>query len=317
MYLAWTADDPLVKRITAQNVVDFERPTSLFVVDGAGPPHLVGRRLSGGLFTGGGRVWAFLESRGEHDPTAICEVLLDRRELAPPLPVRCDSPVAVLADRVVELRSELGRWDPPGDATGEDDDLDWGAVARLVPATGGPALEVVLGRLELAPSVAAVGSTLWFWSRAGDELVALDVESATARRVRLAVDLGPFAPVVQPPPGVDLAAYEQDWLAIMRHRLQDGWVGRDGQPVSFVGGVDVESVELEGRFPDTAIVARFRAEEERPGVLFARRWLLYDGLGNCDPPEYADIHLMEDLMTSPGLPPMSMCVSDDDGIVWY
>ena len=64
-------------------------------------------------------------------------------------------------------------------------------------------------------------------------------------------------------------------------------------------------------------MAWFRARD-RPGTLFARRWDLYDELGNPTDLEDADISLMEDIEAAGwGLPPLDHCLADAEGIVWF
>lgn len=77
------------------------------------------------------------------------------------------------------------------------------------------------------------------------------------------------------------------------------------------------AIDLRGDFPDRVIVALFHAAD-RPGIQFGRRWGLYDELGNPIDHEYADIGLMEDVMSSGGgLPPAGQCVPDAGGVVWF
>jgi len=85
----------------------------------------------------------------------------------------------------------------------------------------------------------------------------------------------------------------------------------------FIEGVSLDSVELRGAFPDREVVATFQAPD-RPGIRFARRWRLYDELGNPCDHEYASVYLEEDILAgSGGLPPLDRCVPDADGIVWF
>ena len=84
-----------------------------------------------------------------------------------------------------------------------------------------------------------------------------------------------------------------------------------------INGIDFVSVDLMGTFPETHVVASFRSED-RPGITFARKWHLYDELGNSVDHEYAEIYLMEDVEAMGyGLPPMSVCALGPDGLVWF
>jgi hypothetical protein len=113
-----------------------------------------------------------------------------------------------------------------------------------------------------------------------------------------------------------MTKYGADELEKMRASLFGGWHAEKRERHPFIRGITFESVELDGEFPYTAVVARFRAND-RAGILFGRRWTLYDDLGNVEPLEYADIHLMEDIEAAGhGLPPMSQCAPDDTGVVW-
>jgi hypothetical protein len=60
----------------------------------------------------------------------------------------------------------------------------------------------------------------------------------------------------------------------------------------------------------------FRAAD-RPGIQFARRWALYDELGNPLAPGYAAIYLMEDVAGGGGLPAAADCRPDAAGVVWF
>lgn len=161
------------------------------------------------------------------------------------------------------------------------------------------------------------GATVWFRRYDSPGFIGVDLATGEVRDAAVDTDLTQFLPPVTPPQGVDLASYETEELEKMRGSLLGGWRSESDEEHPFIGGVVFESVELEGEFPHTAVVARFRADE-RPGVLFGRRWNLYDDLGNVEPLEYADMHLMEDICAAGyGLPPPDQCVPDEDGVVWF
>ena len=156
---------------------------------------------------------------------------------------------------------------------------------------------------------------VWLVAESPDAVVWVDPCSGTTGEIRVDVDIGPGAPEPTRTAGVDLDEFEAAQLAALRAGFGGGWTGEDGTEYPFIDGIDFDSVELRGRFPDSHIVARFRARA-RPGIAFARRWNLYDELGNTQDLEYADIHLMEDV-ESDGLPPAEACQPDGDGVVWF
>ena len=163
----------------------------------------------------------------------------------------------------------------------------------------------------------ALDPAAWFRRRDRPVLLRLDVTTGSIEEVQVDIDLTPFVPSVAPPNGVDLARYERGELEHLRGSFFGGLGPRDGERLPFIEGVTFESVELEGEFPDSAIVARFRADE-RPGIRFARRWNLYDVLGNVTPVYSADLELMADVEASGyGLPPLVHCRRDEDRIVWF
>lgn len=71
----------------------------------------------------------------------------------------------------------------------------------------------------------------------------------------------------------------------------------DGDKVKpLARGMSEVATRLTGPWPDTHLEWTFRWTQ-RPGLTLRRRVPLYDELGRPAPPEYADIHLMEDLET--------------------
>lgn len=97
--------------------------------------------------------------------------------------------------------------------------------------------------------------------------------------------------------------------------LLGGWINRSTNVREpFVKGVTIESVMLEGSFPTTECVIRFRVAS-RGDVRFGRRIRCFDGLG-APAPQFgqADLLLMEDLQTY-AVPPAGRDVTDADGVV--
>lgn len=101
----------------------------------------------------------------------------------------------------------------------------------------------------------------------------------------------------------------------LRASFRGGWEDEDGNRRPYIHGVTFEAIDLEGTFPEAAVVATFR-HADRPRIRFGRRFPLYDELGNpVGGDDYWDIELMEDVETG-RLPPDAACVADGDGIVW-
>ena len=155
------------------------------------------------------------------------------------------------------------------------------------------------------------------WIGGDDGLIRISVGDFRVESVEVQIDLKPYLPSAQPPEDVDLSLYESRSFERLRSGLVGGWQGDDGTTHPLIDGITFESVDLMGTFPETHVIASFKSED-RPGITFARKWLLYDELGNPVDHEYAEIYLMEDVEAMGyGLPPMSECVPGPDGLVWF
>jgi hypothetical protein len=223
-----------------------------------------------------------------------------------------DEVVAVVDGRMVHLG-----W--AGGAYQEDDEEDDEPQARgrkvRIAASGADDLVVEIPIVDTTPVVSR--SVVWFRRYDAPSLVGVDVRSGAVADVAVDLDVSTFTPPVTPPSDVDLAAFEADEVEKLRGSLFGGWRSEGGEQHTFIRGITFDSVELEGSFPHTDVVARFRADD-RPGVLFGRRWNLYDDVGNLESLECVDINLMEDIEAAGyGLPPMSKCAPDDTGVVWF
>ena len=104
-------------------------------------------------------------------------------------------------------------------------------------------------------------------------------------------------PVLTKPLEAD--SYEAQTLA-RNSWLEPYWEGADGiRPLA--RGMSEVATRLDGQWPETHIEWTFRWHR-RPGARLRRRFRLYDELGRIVKPEFADIHLMEDLDTG-AVPP--------------
>jgi len=161
------------------------------------------------------------------------------------------------------------------------------------------------------------GADLWFAALDRTALVAITAREHSVRVLEVALDCGPCLPAPQAPEGLDFDDYERSELEGLRRALMEGWTDDAGVVEPFIGGVTFESIEKVNAFPDAAVVARFRSDDH-PGITFGRRWPLYDALGAPCGLDLAEIELMEDIEAEGyGLPPLSECHPDADGIVWF
>ena len=90
-----------------------------------------------------------------------------------------------------------------------------------------------------------------------------------------------------------------DYAAFWRQRLSGlkaFWTGQDGTVRPLSEGLSDSRVDIVGTWPDTCLHVTF-AWTRRPGIRLRRIIPLYDNLGRPEEPEYADIHVMEDLET--------------------
>ena len=226
-----------------------------------------------------------------------------------------DEAVAVVAGRVVGVEHDRRLpWEvEPGAA--------WrrGTTLVLLPPDAGADRHVVELPRVRTDSPAVDGTTVWFARDDGAGLVAVDVDNAAVRELAVEVDCRALLPAPEPPVGVDLDEFERAQVTALRASFTSTLVSVDGKHQRpFVLGVTFDRVEREGEFPTTSVVARFRADS-RPGVRFARRWRLYDDLG--EPVVLADdvdLELVEDIEAAGyGLPAPDECVPDETGTVWF
>jgi hypothetical protein len=294
--------DPIIKRVEDSSV-SWGYPGSAFVLEKEGTLRVAGSVgfTSGSAWTDSGRVWlvGFGPSLDGENPE-VREVFPDGATLSQPLEIGVRDPLAVCNGYVV--------------------DISWGRppVARLIPIDGsGDPVELVIPELERWQVVRTAGDSIFVSNRNEGSFIQISTDQRSVRVIRPEIDLANHLPHPDPPEGVDLRAHEEAELAKMKASLLDGWTDEEGHHDPFIGGVTFGSVEQEGSFPEAAVVGLFRSEDH-PGVLFGRRWPLYDELGNLCDLDYVDIHLLEDIESGAGgLPSIDDCVPDSGGIVWF
>jgi hypothetical protein len=188
---------------------------------------------------------------------------------------------------------------------------------RLVlrPTSGGRALPG-LDLPAVEPLAHNADGAVWFRTRTGPELVCVEA-TGEVRRVPIDLDCRAHAPPATIPDGLDVDRFETAQVELLRGDLFGTWIDDDGRQYPFIDGVEPVSVDLRLAFPSTQVVVLFRAATH-PGVLFGRRWDLYDDLGNPESLDYAELGLKEDVEAAGyGLPPPDASTPDPDGIAWF
>jgi hypothetical protein len=191
------------------------------------------------------------------------------------------------------------------------------AVRRLDPLTGESLGEMQLSELPLRQLKSGRGG-VW------------------ADQISTAVKLGSDGPVAEfqvqglpvpehlvPPPLPEIKADEweararDELAAALETRVERGPSRRqEGGRVSRYEELDFESCELLGSFPNTQLAVYFRIAEH-PGVLFGRRWRLWEPDGGADgSPLDGMTNLMEDVDKGGGPLLRPGAVPDQRGIVW-
>lgn len=172
------------------------------------------------------------------------------------------------------------------------------------------ALRVELGAGLIGPA-RAVQDELWLVVKRrpnrpvsagrGTEVLALS-ETGTIRPVYRpdSIDISGHAPPVRPLEGdaiqrhVATVSGPFDGLA---HRLR----GSEGSTRELYEGLSDLDVRADGVWPDLRLILTFR-HSRRPGLLLRRTFALFDDAGGPVFHSFADIHLMEDVVTG-GMPP--------------
>ncbi|WP_380156334.1 hypothetical protein [Kineococcus sp. R86509] len=178
----------------------------------------------------------------------------------------------------------------PGDESPAPIDLGGNTVVAATPA--GERLAVVVATDLTPPRVLVVDALtrlVQSWPRSGE------------------VDISPACWPLRPRP-LDVESYVQqvvdDWS-----QLESYWQG-SGTTQPLARGMSAVEVRLVGDWPRTQLECTF-GFAPYPGVRLRRRLDLFDELGAVAKPEYAQIHLMEDLDTR-ALPPLEDAI---DGVL--
>ena len=197
------------------------------------------------------------------------------------------------------LRWRVGR-------TWQQEDTEYRAPWLPVLATGHDADGDTVCRFDLGPGMVvtarpiagdtAVGVAV---ARPGPgrpvELLALSPAAGTVTTLlgAGAVDITELCWPLVPRP-VEADSYAMQVLA--RNSSAERYWNDGGQVKPLARGMSEVSTRLDGAWPDTHLEWTFRWTQ-RPGLTLRRRVPLFDELGRLAPPEFADIHLMEDLET--------------------
>jgi hypothetical protein len=313
--VAWLAADRLVKVVDPSGrSVSYLRPKTVLLGDqvtGIDPIGSVGDANFGSrVIADHRRVWllGFSRHTGDHHAASqVREIDLDGRRLMSPLAIDVTLPVAVVDDKVVDVARKGGGWT---DSTPLRHELRVLTRENQLVAS----VDVPLIGTDL---VTINDRTVWFVRREHPILAGLHIDTGMVANVDVNLNCRPWVHAPTPPEGLDLRSFEASQLAHVRSALLGGWVGADGSDTPYIRGITFESVTLDGTFPSAEIVALFHSDN-RAGILFGRRWELYDDLGNTSPLDYATIGLMEDVEAAGyGLPEVDDCHPDEDGVVWF
>ena len=148
----------------------------------------------------------------------------------------------------------------------------------------------------------------------------IEIDPSGTERVLSLDHLDVSAQLPPPPRPIRARPVEEEIRDSLARVLFGGWIGTDpdsGEKIQrpYIRGVSVEEVRLEGKFPDTLVVALFRAHD-RPGMLFGRRQRVWEDDGTYSGViDVLDVNLMEHVETlRNGLPADRQ--PDDTGVVW-
>ena len=318
--------DPVIKHIHVDGAhVSYRYPGTAIVIDAAGTLRVAGALpgSDGTACEAAGRVWLLgFDQETDEDPAPSARQLLpDEGRLAAPLDLGLQWPVAVVGRFVVDVGCPHGAGEPgfaPRPRV---------PVVCFVPIDGGEHRTVEAPGLSRypGPEVRARDGEVWLGNPGAGALTVAAPGRTRVRELALTLDIRPWMPRPQLPDDLDPVRFEQAQLDHFRRWFLGGppdhleGTGPD-QPAGAepcIDGVSFDAVELRGGFPHCEVVAAFRAAD-RPGIRFARRWRLYDELGNPCDHEYASVYLQEDIIAAGGgLPAIGRCVPDADGIVWF
>lgn len=164
------------------------------------------------------------------------------------------------------------------------------------PEDGRERLRVPLGRGTVRAAVGTPAALFVAVRRPGGDgaVLAVDPASGAVRETAAsAVDVTQHRRPLGPPPA-DLTSSTRYWLRY--------WADEAGAVEPAEEGMSDGRAQVVGEWPGTAIEITFDWNR-RPGLRLRRRLHLFDELGRHTPPEYSDVHLMEDLATDQVPPP--------------
>lgn len=128
-------------------------------------------------------------------------------------------------------------------------------------------------------------------------------------------DITALLPRPQPPAGLDPPSWAEARRADLEAVLTGGLINDEtGHARPFLSRITIDSVSLEGSFPDTECLIRFRADP-RPGVTYGRRIRCFDETGYPTWPQFAAVYLQEDI-DGGNLPPPSPENADSADTIW-
>lgn len=128
-------------------------------------------------------------------------------------------------------------------------------------------------------------------------------------------DISPLLPDPRPPAGLDPGPWAESKRADLEAVLAGDLRNYDtGETRPFLDRVTIDSVVLEGSFPDTECVIRFHADP-RPGITYGRRIRFFDETGYPVWPGFAAIYLQEDV-DGGNMPPVPPEFADAQGVIW-
>ncbi|MEV6305614.1 hypothetical protein AB0M02_39790 [Actinoplanes sp. NPDC051861] len=163
-----------------------------------------------------------------------------------------------------------------------------------------------------ALAMVGTGTGVWISMRRPDgtvEVVRLDPGTGAIGTALAKVDIGDHCwPMSSPPADAEsYARYQRDCFTDLDNAWHDLTTGTS---TPLAGHTSRWESDLAGSWPDTQLVLSFE-HQRYPGLRLRRRVRLFDELGRPTPPEFADIHLMEDIDTG-SLPPAAGAV---DGLL--
>jgi hypothetical protein len=301
--------DPLIKHVGPGGLsVHYRSPGTIIALDDTGTVQDLGKVPStrGVICEDRGRAWLLGFDSEIGDPAGgVRELLLAQGRIGGSLDLRLQNPAGIIDGLVADLSWQVPARDPAAPPS---------AAVRFLPVAGGDPAEVPLPGLEAGAEAKVRDGQVWA-ARYGDAVLrVITPGDPAARELRVTLDCQPWITPPQPPPGLELARFEQGQLDRFRGELGSTRVDEQSRVSPLIEGLSFDAIELRGTFPGSQLVALFHATT-RPGIQYGLRRRLYDDLGNPIRHQYAHIYLAEDIATA-GLPPSRQCVPDAAGVVW-